>query len=160
MLATVMFSDIVGSTGARRGSATAAWRDLLVAHDAVVRRELDRFGGREVKTIGDAFLARSTACRRGRSAAPGRSSTALEPLGLDGAHRPAHRRVRGDRRRRRRDGGAHRRARHGAADAGEVLGVRHRLGTSSSAPGCDFKDRGTHQPRGVPGEWPLFAVRG
>ena len=55
-LLTVLFTDIVGSTGHAARLGDAGWRDLLVAHDAVVRRELDRFGGREVKTIGDAFL--------------------------------------------------------------------------------------------------------
>src|SRR3712207_8544734 len=48
---TILFSDIVGSTGHAARLGDAGWRDVLVAHDAVVRRELDRYGGREGKTI-------------------------------------------------------------------------------------------------------------
>ena len=55
-LLTVVFSDIVGSTGHAARLGDARWRDLLGAHQTAVRREIDRFGGREVKTIGDAFL--------------------------------------------------------------------------------------------------------
>ena len=55
-LLTVIFSDIVGSTGHAARLGDARWRDLLGAHQTAVRREIDRFGGREVKTIGDAFL--------------------------------------------------------------------------------------------------------
>jgi class 3 adenylate cyclase len=81
-LLTILFSDIVGSTGHAARLGDAGWRDLLVAHDAVVRRELDRFGGREVKTIGDAFLvafdgAPSRAVRCAQAIVDG-----LEPLGL------------------------------------------------------------------------------
>ncbi len=56
-LLTVLFSDVVGSTAHAARLGDARWRELLTAHDAAVRRELDRFGGREVKTIGDSFLA-------------------------------------------------------------------------------------------------------
>src|SRR3954467_10255372 len=94
-LLTILFSDIVGSpghatllgpAGAAPGHAArlgdAGWRDLLVAHDAVVRRELDRFGGREVKTIGDALLVPfggppSRAVRCGQAIGEG-----LQPLAL------------------------------------------------------------------------------
>jgi pimeloyl-ACP methyl ester carboxylesterase len=55
-LLTVIFSDIVGSTGHAARLGDAPWRDLLGAHQTAVRREIERFGGREVKTIGDAFL--------------------------------------------------------------------------------------------------------
>ena len=55
-LLTVIFSDIVGSTGHAARLGDARWGDLLGAHQTVVRREIKRFGGREVKTIGDGFL--------------------------------------------------------------------------------------------------------
>ena len=57
MLATVLFSDIVGSTERASALGDRAWRELLDAHHAVVRAELARFGGREVATAGDGFLA-------------------------------------------------------------------------------------------------------
>ena len=56
MLATVLFTDIVGSTE-RRSARRQAWRDLLERHDAIVRRQLARFRGREIDTAGDGFFA-------------------------------------------------------------------------------------------------------
>ena len=57
VLATVVFTDIVDSTKRADTKGDQAWRDLLEAHDAAVRRELGRFRGREVKSLGDGFLA-------------------------------------------------------------------------------------------------------
>ena len=57
VLATVLFTDIVGSTGRAAELGDRRWRELLEAHDEVVRGQLDRFGGREVNTTGDGFLA-------------------------------------------------------------------------------------------------------
>ena len=57
MLATVLFTDIVGSTERAVEPGDRRWRDLLATHDAAVRRELERFRGREVDTAGDGFLA-------------------------------------------------------------------------------------------------------
>ena len=57
VLATVMFTDIVGSTERAAEFGDARWRELLAAHQAAVRRELERFRGREVKTLGDGSLA-------------------------------------------------------------------------------------------------------
>jgi class 3 adenylate cyclase len=130
---------------------------VLVAHDAVVRRELDRFGGREVKTIGDAFLvafggAPSRAVRCAQAIVEG-----LEPLGLTvriGLH-TGECEVLGD------DVGGmavHIAARVAAlAVPGEVLASGTVYGTVVGA-GVRFKDRGTHHLRDVPGRWPLFAV--
>src|SRR4051794_39064361 len=56
-LATVVFSDIVASTDTAARLGDARWRDLLDRHDQIVRRELRRFGGEEVKFTGDGFLA-------------------------------------------------------------------------------------------------------
>jgi class 3 adenylate cyclase/alpha-beta hydrolase superfamily lysophospholipase len=156
-LLTILFSDIVGSTGHAARLGDAAWRDVLVGHDAVVRRELDRFGGREVKTIGDAFLvafdgAPSRAVRCAKAIVEG-----LEPLGLTvriGLH-TGECEVLGD------DVGGmavHIAARVAAlAIPGEVLASGTVYGTVVGA-GVRFKDRGTHQLRDVPGRWPLFAV--
>src|SRR5204863_329388 len=56
-LLTVMFTDIVDATARAAALGDGRWRDLLARHDEVVRKELARFGGREVKTVGDGFLA-------------------------------------------------------------------------------------------------------
>lgn len=156
-LLTILFSDIVGSTGHAARLGDAGWRHLLVAHDAVVRRELDRFGGREVKTIGDAFLVAfdgppSRAVRCAQAIVDG-----LEPLGLTvriGLH-TGECEVIGD------DVGGiavHIAARVAAlAESAEVLASGTVYGTVVGA-GFRFKDRGTHRLRDVPGRWPLFAV--
>jgi class 3 adenylate cyclase len=57
VLATVVFEDIVDSTRRAEAKGDRAWRDLLEAHDRTVRRELSRFRGKEVKSLGDGFLA-------------------------------------------------------------------------------------------------------
>jgi class 3 adenylate cyclase len=57
VLATVLFTDLVESTPHAEQMGDRRWRELLATHDAVVRAELDRFGGREVKTTGDGVLA-------------------------------------------------------------------------------------------------------
>lgn len=57
VLATVMLTDIVGATETAARLGDRAWRDLLEAHHRAVRAEIDRFGGREVDTAGDGFLA-------------------------------------------------------------------------------------------------------
>ena len=74
VLATVLFTDVVGSTQRAAELGDDAWRDLLGRHNAVVRRELERFGGVELDTAGDGFLARFEG-RSARSCAPVRSST-------------------------------------------------------------------------------------
>ncbi|MBA2725059.1 MAG: adenylate/guanylate cyclase domain-containing protein [Actinobacteria bacterium] len=56
ILATIMFTDIVGSTERLISSGDEAWRQLLARHNAIVRRELSRYQGREVKTLGDGFM--------------------------------------------------------------------------------------------------------
>lgn len=57
MLATVLFTDVVDSTGHTAELGDRAWRDLLERHRDVVRRQLERHRGREVNTRGDDFLA-------------------------------------------------------------------------------------------------------
>jgi class 3 adenylate cyclase len=57
VLATVLFTDIVGSTALVEQMGDRRWRDLLSAHHASVRRELVRYRGSEVKSLGDGFLA-------------------------------------------------------------------------------------------------------
>ena len=57
VLATVLFTDIVGATDKAEALGDQRWRDLLANHHAAVRRSLDRFRGREIKTTGDGFFA-------------------------------------------------------------------------------------------------------
>jgi class 3 adenylate cyclase len=156
-LLTILFSDIVGSTGHAARLGDAGWRDVLVAHDAVVRREVDRFGGREIKAIGDAFLvsfagAPSHAVRCAQAIVQG-----LEPLGLTvriGLHTGECEMLGDD------VGGmaVHIAARVAElAEPGELLVSGTVYGTVVGA-GIRFKDRGTHRLRDVPGRWPLFRV--
>ena len=156
-LLTVLFTDIVDSTGHARRLGDEQWRHLLAAHDAAVRRELERFGGREIKTIGDAFLATfagapSRALRAARAIAD-----VVDDLGLKlriGLH-TGECEVIGD------DVGGmavHVAARvAGLAAPGEVLVSGTTCGTVLGA-GMHFEDRGTQELRGVPGRWPLFAM--
>jgi class 3 adenylate cyclase len=55
-LATVLFTDIVGSTRQAEALGDRRWRDVVAAHDDIVRQELERFRGREIKSLGDGFL--------------------------------------------------------------------------------------------------------
>jgi class 3 adenylate cyclase/alpha-beta hydrolase superfamily lysophospholipase len=157
-LLTVLFSDIVDSTGHAARLGDGRWRDLLAAHQAAVRREIDRFGGREVKTIGDAFLitfegAPSHAVRCAEAIVG-----AVRAVGLEvrvGLHTGECEVMAGD------VGGmaVHIAARVAAlAQPGEVMASGTTYGTIVGA-GLRFDDRGMHELKGVHGRWPLFALR-
>jgi len=132
------------------------WRDLLDRHDALVRDELRRHDGREVKTTGDGFLATfggpAAAIRCGpRHHRRGALTRARH------AGRHPHRRMRAARRRRR-GMAVHIGARIGALAApGEVLvsGTVRDLVVGSV---IEFADHGEHELKGVPGRWRVFAV--
>ena len=158
VLATVMFTDIVGSTEHAAALGDSAWRDLLVRHHAVVRRELGRFRGQERDTAGDGFFATfdgpARAIRCGQAILAG-----IEPLGLEvriGIHIgecEVHE-----------DKLAGLAVVVGAriaatASAGEILvsGTVRDLVTGS---GLQFADRGDAVLKGVPGTWPLHAIAG
>jgi class 3 adenylate cyclase len=156
-LLTVLFTDIVDATGHAARMGDARFRDLLTTHDRVVRDELARFGGIEIKTIGDAFLATfdgppSQAVRCARSIIE-----AMGPLGLEircGLHTGECEHMGSD------VGGmaVHIAARVSAmAAAGEVLVSGTTFGTVVGS-GIGFESRGNHALKGVPGEWPLFVV--
>ncbi len=99
VLATILMSDIVESTATANRVGDAAWRDLLAEHDRVVRRQLDRFGGSEVKTTGDGFIATfPSAASALRCAAE--MVAAVEAAGHRDPCRRPHRRDRGSARRR------------------------------------------------------------
>ncbi len=81
VLATVMFTDIVGSTQRAEELGDRRWRGLLDRHDAIVRREIERFRGHEVKTLGDGFLATFGGAARAVRCALS-TSEAVQSLGL------------------------------------------------------------------------------
>ncbi len=156
VLSTVLFSDIVGSTEKAAALGDRKWRELLDQHDMVVRQEVERFGGRFVKSTGDGVLATFDGPARGVSC--GRQlSVSLRPLDIDvrvGLH-TGEIEIRGE------DIGGiavHIGARISAeADAGEVL-VSRTVTDLVVGSGHEFQDRGEHILKGVPGEWQIFAL--
>ena len=125
VLATVLFTDIVGSTERAASSATAAGASCSSGITSVVRRELERFRGREVDTAGDGFLAtfdgpaRAIRCARAiRDARRRRSASRSAPALHTGECELRGEKVRGHR-------GAHRRARRGAGRAGRGARLEH-----------------------------------
>ena len=156
VLATLLFTDIVGSTQQATQLGDRRWRELLDRHDATVRRQLDRFQGHEVKAIGDGFLATFDGPARAiRCACAIRD--ALRPIGLDvrsGLHT-------GEVERRNDDiGGIAVHIAQRVADLavpGEVL-VSRTVVDLVAGSGLEFVSRGDHELRGVTGTWQLFNV--
>ena len=156
VLATVLFTDIVGSTELASRLGDAAWRDLLQRHHTIVRRELARFQGRELDTAGDGFFAAFDGPARAVLAAAA-IRDALGTLELEiraGLHT-------------------------GECEVsdGKIAGIAVSIGariSSLAAPGevlvsstvkdlvagsgLRFEDRGEHRLKGIPETWRLFAV--
>jgi class 3 adenylate cyclase/pimeloyl-ACP methyl ester carboxylesterase len=158
-LLTVMFTDIVDATARAAALGDGHWRDLLSNHDARVREQLARFGGREVKTVGDGFLAtfEGPPSRALRCALA--TAGAARELGVEirvGIHTGECELIGKD------VGGmaVHIASRVSALAApGEVLVSGTVFGTVVGGPFA-FEDRGFQELKGVPGRWPLFALRG
>jgi class 3 adenylate cyclase/pimeloyl-ACP methyl ester carboxylesterase len=156
-LLTVLFTDIVGATARAAQLGDRRWRDLLAHHDEHVRAQLARFDGREVKTVGDGFLAtfEGPPSRALRCALA--ITRAARELGVEvriGIHTGECELIGED------VGGmaVHIAARvSGLAAAGEVLVSGTVFGTVVGGPFA-FEDRGLHELKGVPGRWPLFAL--
>jgi class 3 adenylate cyclase len=156
-LLTVMFTDIVDATALAAELGDARWRDLLARHDEQLRKELVRFDGREVKTVGDGFLAtfdgppsRALRCALAMVAAARGLSLQLRV----GVHTGECELIGDD------VGGmaVHIASRVGnLARSGEVLVSGTVFGTVVGGP-FSFEDRGLHELKGVPGRWPLFAL--
>ena len=157
VLATVLFTDIVGSTERAAELGDRAWRDLLARHDAAVRRELARFRGEELDTAGDGFFAtfdgpaRAIRCAQAIVAGVGELGLDLRAA-LHTGECELH------------DGklagiavsiGA-----RVAAEArpGEVL-VSGTVKDLVAGSGIEFDDRGVHALKGIPGEWRLYGAR-
>ena len=157
VLATVLFTDIVGSTERAAALGDRRWQELLAEHDRLVRAEIERHRGHAVKSLGDGFLA--TFDGPGRAIRCARSVVeAVSGLGLDvraGLHTGECELSDGD------VAGiaVHIGARVGAtAEAGEIL-VSGTVKDLVVGSGFEFADRGTHALKGVPGEWRLYALR-
>jgi class 3 adenylate cyclase len=158
VLATVLFSDIVGSTTQAADLGDRAWGERLEDHDALVRRQLELFRGREIKTTGDGFLA--TFDGPARAVLCGCAiRDATRGLGVNirvGVH-TGEIELRGN------DIGgiAVSFAARVAAQAGtsEVL-VSKTVTDLVAGSGIEFDDRGEYELKGVPGTWNLFSVRG
>jgi class 3 adenylate cyclase len=156
VLATIVFTDIVGSTRLAVEHGDRAWRDLLERHHALVRGELARFRGREVDTAGDGFLAVFDGPGRAVRCASA-AVRAVRSLGLEiraGLHtgevEVAGDAVRGI--------AVHIGARVSAlAGPSEVL-VSSTVRDLVAGSGLQFEDRGTHELKGVPDQWRILAV--
>jgi pimeloyl-ACP methyl ester carboxylesterase len=156
VLATVMFTDLVGSTEKASELGDRRWRELLESHQQIVRAALEKHRGREVKTTGDGFLATfdgpARAVRCGQAIIE-----AVRGIGLDtrvGLHSGEVEVMGSD------VGGiaVHIASRVGSlAGAGEVL-VSETVKGIVAGSGITFEDRGDHELKGVPDRWRLFAV--
>jgi DNA-binding NarL/FixJ family response regulator len=156
VLATVMFSDIVSSTELAAEIGDRRWRDLLDRHDAAIRQELSRHGGREVKTTGDGFLALFDGPARAiRCAVAIRRGLLAEGVEVRIGLHAGEVELRGD------DVGGiavHLGARVVATAApGEVV-VSSTVRDLVAGSGIGFVDRGEHDLKGVPDRWHLYAV--
>jgi class 3 adenylate cyclase len=156
VLATVMFTDIVDSTRRAADAGDRGWREMLERHDELTRRQLERFRGQEVKTLGDGFLAtfdgpaRAIECAcairdgvgaHGLEVRAGLHTGECELYGKD---------VRGM--------AVNIGARVGAlADANEVL-VSSTVKDLVVGADLRFTERGEHELKGVPGKWRLYAA--
>jgi pimeloyl-ACP methyl ester carboxylesterase len=156
VLATVMLTDIVGSTELAAELGDTRWRELLASHHVAVRRELTRYRGREVKTLGDGFLAtfdgpaRAIACGQAIAAA----ARGLEIELRVGVHTGEVELMHDD------VGGiaVHIVAQIGALAApGEVL-VSSTVKDLVAGSGISFAERGARRLKGVDDEWRLFAA--
>jgi class 3 adenylate cyclase len=156
VLSTVLFTDIVGSTERAATLGDQRWRELLGKHDAIVREQLERWRGREAKTLGDGFLATFDGPARAVRCADA-ILRAVEPVGLQvraGAHTGECERIGED------VGGiaVHIGARvTDLAEGGEVV-VSSTVKDLVVGSGLSFREKGARELEGVPGEWRLFAL--
>ncbi len=155
-LATVLFTDIVGSTARAAELGDTRWRVLLDEHDTIVRQELARFGGREIDTTGDGFLATFDGPGRAiRCARAIRDGLARTGLAVRAGVHTGEVEVRGER-----IGGlaVHIGARVAATGGGGDIVVSNTVKDLLAGSGLTFADRGEHELKGVPGTWRLFAA--
>ena len=157
MLATILFTDIVDSTSRASELGDKGWRELLEAHDATVRREVARFRGSEVKSLGDGFLilfdgpARAIHCAQA-------ITEAMAPLGIKvraGLHTGEVERTASDVL----GIAVHLAARiMDTASASEVV-ISRTVKDLVAGSGIVFADAGEHSLKGIEESWQLFKVR-
>jgi class 3 adenylate cyclase len=156
VLATVLFTDIVGSTERAADLGDRAWRELLDSHHAVVRAHLGRFRGREIDTAGDGFFAafdgpaRAVRCARAVVDAVGELGLEVRAGVHTGECEVAGEALRGI--------AVHVGARVAAQAApGEVM-VSNTVRDLVAGSGLVFEDRGETELKGVPGPWHLYSL--
>ena len=155
-LATVLFTDIVGSTARAAGLGDRRWRELVEDHDAAAALEVQRHNGRVVKSTGDGVLAtfdRPTAAAR--CALAMHRAMARQELPLRAGLHTGEIELRGD--------DVAGLAVHIAARVNSLAGAGQTLATRTvkdlvAGSGLVFGPAGTHELRGVPGEWELYEV--
>ena len=156
ILATLLFTDIVGATEKAAQLGDRGWRDLLAEHNTLVRRELARFRGKELDTAGDGFLAtfdgpaRAIGCAAAIVAAVKSLNLAVRAGVHTGECEILDHKLSGI--------AVHIAARVAAlATAHEVL-VSSTVKDLVAGSGLRFEERGVHVLRGVPENWQLFAL--
>jgi class 3 adenylate cyclase len=156
VLSTVLFTDIVGSTERAAAMGDREWRELLERHHRLLRAALERYGGREVHTAGDGFLATFDSPRRAIECARA-AGQSVRTIGLEiraGVHTGEIELSGGDVQ----GIAVHIGARvAGLAGPGEVL-ASSTVKDLVAGSGIEFEDRGSQPLRGVPGEWRLYRV--
>ena len=154
----MLFTDIVNATQRTAELGDRQWRDLLARHNSLIRRELDRFRGREIDTAGDGFFVTFDGPARAIRCAEA-IQNAVTQLGLTvrvGLHTGeceiVDEKVTGI--------AVHIGARvMNHAEPGEVL-VTSTVKDLVAGSGIGFVDRGAYELKGVPGKWRMFAVVG
>ena len=157
VLATVLFTDIVGSTEQLASVGDRVWRERVVSHHEVVRKALERYRGHEVDTAGDGFFA--TFDGPGRAVSCAQSIVdALRPLGIEiraGVHtgecETIGEKVSGI--------AVHIGARVAALSAPSEILVSSTVKDLTAGSGITFEDAGEHELKGVPNRWHLYRVR-
>jgi pimeloyl-ACP methyl ester carboxylesterase len=155
-LATVLFTDIVGSTERLAAMGDARWREVIDRHDELARAAVERYRGQYVHSTGDGLLATFDGPARAVRCAQA-IVDAVRPLGLEvraGLH-----------------AGEVERAGHGAAGVGVHIGARvaalagpsevfvsSTVKDLTAGSGLQFEDRGEHDLKGVPDRWRLYRV--
>ena len=156
VLATVLFTDIVGSTERAAALGDAEWKVLLERHHETVRAMIGRYRGTEIDTTGDGFLATFDGPARGVKCAQA-IAEAVQPLGLEiraGLHTGEVEMIDG------KVGGlaVHIGARVGALAGPSEVFVSQTVKDLVAGSGLAFEDAGEHELKGVPDRWHLYRV--